>query len=306
MPDLSIVIVSYNTRDLLRDCLASIPGSCGPLSYETFVVDNASSDSSADMVEKEFPAAKLIRNHTNAGFAAANNQALRQATGRYVLLLNPDTVAHPEALHRLAAFMEANPRAGFCGPRLRNFDGTNQMSAGRFHTLLSDALPVLGLAHNPYSRHLVDLHQMHGYEGNFRVDWLTGACLMVRAELVPSVGLLDEGYFMYFEEVDWCRRMVAAGCEGWYVGAAEVTHLIGQSIGLVVEARAFWGHNPRYYIASYRRYMRSYYGYLGMLIASASQVLAYLVVWGRNQWPFPGRNRYKAKRALFSIYHLLT
>ena len=199
MIDASIIIVSYNTRGLLQDCLVSVPSGCTGLSTETFVVDNASSDGSAEMVGTEFPSVRLLCNVGNRGFAFANNLALRQASGRYVVLLNPDTTLQTNALTELVRFMDDTPAAGYCGPRLLNDDGSHQPSARRFPTVLSAAFSLLGLARRyPRSRHALDLHALHGHRVRFRADWMTGACLMVRSEVLRQVGLLDEGYFLYF------------------------------------------------------------------------------------------------------------
>ena len=297
--------MSFNTSDLLRQCLASLGNGCEGLSVAVVVVDNASSDGSADMVASEFPQVRLLRNQQNIGFAAANNQALRLAESRYVVLLNPDTVVRPQALAKLVHFMDATPAAGYCGPRLLNDDGTHQRSANRFHTLLSDTLPLLGWARDPRSRHTVDLHMLHGENDTFRADWLVGACLLVRAEALRAVGLLDEKYFLYFEEVDWCRRMARAGWDGWYVGSSEVVHLGCQSVVYTENARPFWGHDPRHHAKSYRRYMRQYHGWAGMIAACLLQAVAYTLVWIRNSRLFRDRSRQKAQNAILALRYLL-
>ena len=305
LTDLLIVIVSYNTRDLLRECLASLDRGCEGLSVSVAVVDNASLDGSADMVASEFPQVRLVRNQQNIGFAAANNLVLRMAQSRYVVLLNPDTVVQPQALTKLVGFMDDTPAAGYCGPRLLNADGTHQRSANRFHTLLSDTLPLLGWARDPRSRHTVDLHILHGETNTFRADWLVGACLLIRAEAMRAVGILDETYFLYFEEVDWCRRMARAGWEGWYVGSSQVMHLGCQSVSYATDARPFWGHDPHHHVRSFRRYMRKYHGWVGMALACLLQAVAYAFVWIRNSWAFLGGSPQKARNAALALRHLL-
>jgi GT2 family glycosyltransferase len=305
--DLSTIVVSFNTRDLLRDCLASVQAGAKGLQAELLVVDNASSDGSAEMVAREFPEVHLMCNASNLGFAAACNIALGKASGRCVVLLNPDTVVSPGALTELVNFLNARPRAGYCGPRLLNRDGSHQPSAFRFPTIFSPVLPLLGWADRfPASRHTSDLHVYHGNRQDFRCDRLCGACLMVKGETIRQVGLLDEGFFMYFEETDWCRRMAHAGWDGWYVASAEVIHLGGQSTTEEGQTGLFHGYPPRQWIRSYRRYARRYHGLLGWLASEAIQIAAYALIWLRNTWPFPARTPNKARNAASAIRHLLS
>ena len=305
MIDASIIIVSYNTRGLLQDCLVSVPSGCTGLSTETFVVDNASSDGSAEMVGTEFPSVRLLCNVGNRGFAFANNLALRQASGRYVVLLNPDTTLQTNALTELVRFMDDTPAAGYCGPRLLNDNGSHQPSARRFPTVLSAAFSLLGLAHRyPGSRHALNLHALHGHRARFRADWMTGACLMVRSELLRRVGLLDEGYFLYFEETDWCRRMSSAGWEGWYVPSAEVIHLGGQSVVHASEVRPFSGDHPLYWVNSSSRYMRRHHGMAGMTLSRTMQIALYSLIWLRHCWRHSVESRGKARCAAAAVRHL--
>jgi N-acetylglucosaminyl-diphospho-decaprenol L-rhamnosyltransferase len=226
--DLSIVIVNWNTRDLLAGCVQSVVSSQSSvtdncqLTTETFVVDNASTDGSAAIVRERFPWVRLVENTENTGFARANNQGLAQAQGRYVLLLNPDTEVHPGALEALVAFMDAQPRAGACGARLLNADGSLQpachpmLTPGREFWRLLFLERLRPRATYPMSRW--DTITPH------RVEVIKGACLLVRRAALDQVGVLDDSYFMYTEEVDLCYRLAAAGRELWYVPAAVVTH----------------------------------------------------------------------------------
>lgn len=231
MTDLSIVVVGWNSAAYLRGCLSSIPAAAGRLSHEIFVVDNASGDGSADLVRAGFPSVRLIANPSNRGFAAANNQALRLASGRYALLLNPDTVAHPGALERLAAFMDASPDVGACGPLLLNEDGSVQHAARRFPTFgfalaSGTVLGRLGLFRSAYDR-----VKMRGesFDAPMEVDQPSGAALFIRKSVLDRVGLLDEGYFIFFEEVDLCRRIRDAGFRIALRPEARVTHYGGRS-----------------------------------------------------------------------------
>ncbi|MFQ5590082.1 MAG: glycosyltransferase family 2 protein [Phycisphaerae bacterium] len=307
MIDASIVIVSYNTRELLRDCLIALGPACTSLSAEIFVVDNASGDGSADMVQREFPAALLIRNEHNCGFASANNAAIDRASGRYVVLLNPDTKAAPGAITEMVRFMDENPSVGYCGPRLANADGTHQPSARRFPTVLSAAYCMLGLSRRfPNSRHTLDLHLSNGDRRDFRADWLCGACLMVRKDCIRQVGTLDEGFFMYFEETDWCRRIATARWQGRYLASPEVVHFGGQSICEVDGVAPFSGDHPAHWTRSRRRYMRRYYGVAGVIISDAVQIILYSLIWLRHRWRPSDSSRAKARTAAAAVRYFFT
>ncbi len=236
MLDLSVIVVSYNTKDLLRECLAAAflslarPTPDGrELTSELWVVDNASPDGSADMVRAEFPSARLIANQENRGFAAANNQAMAHAQGRYFLLLNPDTVALEDAMPRLAAFMDECPAAGVAGGQLLNSDGSRQQSAFRFPTLRQTFLDFFPINHRLVDSRLNGRYPRSWFGRPFQVDHPLGACLIARREAVDQIGLLDEQFFMYCEEIDWCIRMKLAGWQVWYTPAARIIHYIGQS-----------------------------------------------------------------------------
>ncbi|RME78892.1 MAG: glycosyltransferase family 2 protein [Chloroflexi bacterium] len=225
--NLSIIIVSWNTVDLLRRCLASVYADLPPAEMEVLVVDNASTDGSPEMVRAEFPQVTLLVNRQNVGFAAANNQAIRQSQGRYVLLLNPDTEVKPGALSTLLHFMDAHPEAGGCGPRLLNPDGSLQTSCYPAPTLARELWRLLHLDRvRPYG-----VYRMDDWPQNVprEVDVLLGACLLVRREAFQQVGLLSEDYFIYSEEVDLCYRLRQAGWSLVWVPQAQVVHFGGQS-----------------------------------------------------------------------------
>ncbi len=226
--DLSISIVSWNTRDVLNQCLASVYDTMDGLDFEVIVVDNASTDGSADMVRAKYPQAKVIANTKNIGFAAANNQALEIAGGRYFLLLNPDTICNPGALAKLVEFMDNHPRCGAVGPMVLNVDGSLQYSWAKFPTFWNEirgkldrrieGVPVVPA--NPSEVRAL---------GAFRVDWVGGCCLMARRDAIEQVGPMDESLFMYCEETDWCKRLSDMGWEVWVEPSAEIVHLGGQS-----------------------------------------------------------------------------
>jgi GT2 family glycosyltransferase len=234
--DLSIVVVSWNTRDLLAQCLASVlaDGRDARRSQdgrnptaEVIVVDNQSSDGSAAMVRQRFPRARLIENTQNVGFARANNQVFPLCSGRYVLLLNPDTDVHPGALSELVRFMDAHPRAGGAGARLVNADGTLQPSCHPAPTLARELWRLFHLdALMPLARYRMERWDV---EAPRQVDVTQGACLILRRAALDNVGVLDEDYFIYSEEVDLCYRLRHQGWRIWWVPRAIVTHYGGQS-----------------------------------------------------------------------------
>lgn len=226
--DLSIVVVNWNTRELLAQCLRSIPATVGELSREVIVVDNGSADGSPEMVCERFPQVRLIKNRENVGFVRANNQAIRASQGRYILLLNSDTVALSEALSQMVHFMDCHPDAGAVGPKLINPDGSFQASYADFPTLLKESLQAFGVARWLYGPYYPSPSPRSGEQAR-PVDWVAGACLMVRRQVVETVGLLDEGYWMYSEETDWCYRIHQAGWKIYYLPEIEIVHFGGAS-----------------------------------------------------------------------------
>lgn len=218
--DVSVVVVSYNTCDLLSSCLASVPAS---ERIELIVVDNDSSDGSRAMVRAQYPRARLIENQTNVGFVVAANQGIQASRGRYVLLLNSDAVLIGDALATMLEFADMSPRAAIVGARIENPDGTFQASHARFPTLSVELLILTGLGRWIYG----PWYPSHGPD-DFRapaaVDYVCGACLLARRAAIDEVGLLDQSYFMYSEEVDWCYEMKRAGWQVWYQPHAAVSH----------------------------------------------------------------------------------
>lgn len=227
-PDVSIIILNWNTRELLAGCLTSLHDTISGLIYDVWVVDNASSDGSVEMVRDAFPAVHLVANATNVGFARANNQAIAASQGRYVLLLNSDAVATPGAIQSLVGLADAQPRAGIVGARLINPDGSFQASHTPFPTLLQEFLILTGLGRLSRGRWYPS-RGPEEHKGPQEVDYVEGACMLARHQAVEDVGGLDEGYFMYAEEVDWCYAMQQAGWQVWYQPQAQIIHLGGGS-----------------------------------------------------------------------------
>ncbi len=235
MTELGIVIVNYNTRDLLRECLRSVYASRCVGNLDVCVVDNASTDGSAEMVRAEFPQAPVIANPHNSGYAAANNLALRECKARYVLLLNPDTLLPPDALAQAIAFLEAHPNAGVVGPKLVRPDGSLDLACRRsFPTPEISFYRLIGLSllfpqtrrFGRYNLTYLDPDQ------SAEVDSVVGAFMLVRGAIVQQVGLLDEQFFMYAEDLDWCKRIKEAinpqtgqHWQVWYYPTITVVHV---------------------------------------------------------------------------------
>ena len=230
-PDVSIVIVSFNTRDVLRECLTSVVRECSGLHAEILVVDNASSDASSQMVQSEFPQATLIRSEVNLGFGAANNVALDRARGRYFVLLNSDAFFVPGSLKLAIKHMDDAPGVALGGCKLIGRDGSWQPSSRCFHSVLGDAIVLTGLAARfPKSRFFGRFDRTWADELKpTRVDWVPGAFCIIRPEALAKVGLFDPAFFLYYEEVDLCRRMHQAGLQVWYWPDIKVVHLGGES-----------------------------------------------------------------------------
>jgi N-acetylglucosaminyl-diphospho-decaprenol L-rhamnosyltransferase len=272
MLTLSIVIVNWNTRDLLAQCLTSISRS--PLlpssSVEVFVVDNASSDGSAQMVAEHFHWVRLIQNNENMGFAQANNQAIGLANGRYILLLNSDTEVHPGAFDTLIGFMEETPQAGAIGAYLLNGDGTLQAAC---HPMLTPWREFLRLLFLDRVFHVATYGA--GWwktEEPRQTEVIKGACLMLRHTALDQVGLLDGSYFMYTEEVDLCYRLAQAGWQIWWVPAAKVTHFGEASSRQVAQTM---------YVQLYRSKIQFYRKYGGERHADLFKRLLRVAYWPR-------------------------
>ncbi|MBN1964527.1 MAG: glycosyltransferase family 2 protein [Anaerolineae bacterium] len=266
--DLSILIVSWNVSDLLAACLDSIAaapvvrvspggqesGESGPRT-EVIVVDSASTDGSAAMVGERFPWVTLLAQEGNIGFTRGNNVGLEAAQGRYVLLLNPDTVVHGDALNVLVDYLDAHPLVGIAGPRVLNSDGTTQSTRRRFPTALTAIFESTWLqGYAP--RRVLDRFYVTDQpdDGTFEVDWVQGCALMARRAVYEQIGPLDPGYVMFSEELDWCKRAKEAGWRVAYVGGARITHHGGKSTEQVQ------AHKHIYFQQSKLRYFRKHHG----------------------------------------------
>jgi len=228
--DLSIIIINWNTRDITRDCLRSIFDNLGSLETEVFLVDNASTDGSSDLVAAEFPQTCLIRNSQNRGFAAANNQAIRLSKGRHLLLLNSDTLVLDDVLRACARYIDSRADVGVLGCRVLNPDRTMQTTCFQFPTLVNLVLKTTGIFRLHWPQ-FVGREHFRGWQRDSErdVDVVTGCFMMVRRAALEEVGLLDESFFFFGEETDWCKRFKDAGWAVRFAPVGEIIHYGGAS-----------------------------------------------------------------------------
>jgi GT2 family glycosyltransferase len=229
--DISVVIVGWNAEHYLELCLESLAKAPPRRSMEVFVVDNASTDGSVEMIEAKFPWVKLIKSSENLGFSRGNNVAIRQCQGRYVALVNPDVIVFPGCLDALADFLDQNPNAGNVGPRVLNPDMSMQSTCRRFPTLWNNFCSATGLsARFKNSRFFAGEHMFYfPHDRTLAVDVLVGCFSMIRREAFDAVGLLDEGLFMYGDDVDWCRRARNAGWQMVFHPGGQAIHDRGKT-----------------------------------------------------------------------------
>lgn len=253
--DVSVIIVNWNTVDILRDCLRSVFSETTGISFEVIVVDNASSDGSVEMIRQEFGQVILIANTENRGFAAANNQGMAIANGRYVLLLNSDTVVLDGAIQKTLAYAEQCPDTAVVGCRILNPDRSLQNSCFMFPSLLNGFL---------FSTFLYQLFPRSRFFGREQMTWwarddarevdvVTGCYMLVRRQAIEDVGVMDDGFFMYAEETDWCYRFKSKGWKNRFTPDAEIIHLGGASAPKLSARRAQITN------ASFVRYMRKHW-----------------------------------------------
>lgn len=224
--DISIIILNYKTRGLVRQCLKGIDIARPNLEYEIIVVDNDSGDGTAEMVSQSFPQVKFVKSPANVGFAAGNNFGIRKARGRYIMILNPDITITPGSLEKMLSYMETNMAVGLVAPQLLNPDKTIQNSCYHFPSLGVPIYRRTPLGKTERGRRILKWYLMNDWNHNEtrEVDWCLGACLMARRSAIEQVGFLDQRYFMYFEDADWCRRFWQAGFKVVYLPEAKMVH----------------------------------------------------------------------------------
>lgn len=231
-PEISVVIVNYRKGELLHDCVESVFATAKDLRVEVIVVDNASGDGTAESLPRDLSRLRLIANRDNVGFARATNQGMATASGDLLLWLNPDTVVREGALAELRGFMRGHQDAGAVGPKMVGPDGSTQYSCRAFPSFAAALFARYSLAtqlwpSNPFSRRYLLSDWAH--DTVRKVDWISGACLMTSRDVIRQVGGLDEGFFLFNEDVDWCRRLKTAGWSVYYEPHAVVVHHIGAS-----------------------------------------------------------------------------
>lgn len=261
---LSICIVTYQARDYLKACLESVCANPPQGEYEVIIVDNHSTDGTLAMLAQGFPGICLLENETNQGYAAPMNQALRQAKGRYLLQLNPDTLIHPLAFARMIDFMESHPEVGICGPKVLNTDGSLQMPCRRgesrpwavisYFLRLSRLFPRSQFF-GGYLLNYLDEDEVHEVAG------VSGSCMLLRRQVLEQVGYLDERFFAYQEDADYCFRARKAGWKVYYAPTAQVTHYGGQGGSRVQPFRSIFEWHRSYWLY-YRKNLAADYFFL--------------------------------------------
>lgn len=276
MPDVSIIIVNWNVRDLLRRCLRSVFEYTQGVSYEVFVVDNDSKDDSVEMIRREFPKVDLIDNDENLGFARANNQAISRTVGDYVLLLNPDAELVDDGISNLVAAARKHPEAGVVGGKILNPDRTVQESVRRFPTLCSQALimlkihnffPLIGCLRRYFARDFDPSCEQ-------AVDQVMGSFFLIPRRAIEIVGVLDERFFIWFEEVDYCRRVQRAGMKILYTPEAQIIHHGGESF-----AQVFALKKQKMFNDSLAKYMRKHRGRAAWAAIQALRPASVFLAW---------------------------
>ncbi|MBI4133081.1 glycosyltransferase family 2 protein [Candidatus Uhrbacteria bacterium] len=259
--DLSIILLNYKSRGLLRQCLRGILRAPPHATYEIIVVDNASGDGTPAMVAREFPDVRCIASSVNTGFGPGNNIGIRASRGRYVLVMNPDVVVLGDALEELVSYMDLHPDIGICGPQLVNPDGSIQYSCYRFPTPMIPMYRRTPLGNFAFARRAVGDYLMRDWDhrDEREVDWLLGACIVLRRSMLDAIGLFDEQFFLYFEDTDLCRRAWEAGHRVVYNPSVHLVHYHKrESAGSFMQI--FTNKVTRVHIASGIKYFQKYWG----------------------------------------------
>lgn len=288
--DISVIIVNWNTKDLLAQCLKSVYETIRRLTFEIIVVDNASNDGSVTMLKAEFPAVVVVENTVNRGFGPANNQALRIMRGRYALLLNSDTILTENAVNELFSFLESHSDAAMACGQLLNGEGGKQNSIAAFPSFLTI------LTNTPLLEYLFPKRfpsKRYAYNRPVEIDSGIGACLLVSKLAIDRVGMFDERYFFFFEETDWARQMRSAGWKIFHVPTALIYHFQGQSIGRDIRSRIEfyrsryqffrkWESRPYFVVISVAIVMRLF---VNWFLTSAVNILTLSLQKGlRDKW----------------------
>lgn len=261
-PAVSVVIVNYFTGLLTKACIQSVRRSDPAINYEIYVVDNASKDDSREILTSEIENIKVHLSEKNDGYAKAVNIGLKETSGEYIILLNPDIIVLKEAVSELVKFMDENPRAGVASGQLINPNGTPQESAFRFYTPMTILYRRTFFKHLPWAKKHLDRIFMR--ETDFskaqQVDWVLGACMCIRRSALQEVGLMDERYFLYFEDMDWCRRFWEKKWQVWYTPRARFAHYHKRESAQEQGVFALFNPVARIHISSGIKYFLKYRG----------------------------------------------
>jgi len=316
--DLTIALVSYNTRNLLKGCLSSVYGKTAGLEFEVIVVDNASTDGTLEMLKREFSQVKIIGNRENQGFAGANNQAIEQSKGRYLLLLNPDTLFKSGSLHKMITFMDDNSEVGALGCKILYPDGRIQPSNDNFPGLFTELFRMVQLKRlipDPKMRAKIGRkwgkmlgRTLGGYLNLYwdterirEVDWITGAFFLIRRKAIQDVGLLDENFFMYYEDADWCYRMRQRGWKIFYFPFFEIVHYVGESDGKFSPHTFIEQHKSMHYFFKKHRGKKALF--MLRLIVSGGLTLRWVGV--VIIYPFQRERRHELKKRSFAYLKVI-
>jgi len=281
--DVSVAIVSYNVAELVCEAIASVKRETA-CHFEIIVVDNGSSDDTVPRIRSLHPDVTIIENGRNAGFAAANNQAFRTAAGRFLFMLNPDTIVLDGAIDRLVRFMDTSADIGACGPKVLNPDRSLQHSCHHFPSLTLRMFEYLQLRRLfPWNRFFGREHMTYwDYDEIKDVDWVTGCALMIRREVLEQVGLLDENYFMYAEESDLCFQLREAGWRTTFYPAASIVHHGGQSVLRQKDKKATEKTITSYLFSTRYYFFQKNYGNVSCLVLKTLDFLYYIVIYAKN------------------------
>lgn len=259
---LSIILLNYKSQGHLRQSLRALRSQPIRHNLEVIVVDNGSHDQSAAVVSREYPAATFIGLPHNIGYSAGNNVGLRRATGEYIVILNPDVAVVPSALEELVAYLEQHPQVGIAAPRLINPDGSTQLSGALFPSFLIPLWRRSSFGKFPGARSQIRKYFIAGWDRTTSrpVGWALGACLVIRRKAFDQVGLLDERYFLYYDDVDYCRRFWEQGWEVHYVASAEMVHYLSRTSAVNPGLSGILSYATRLHIRSWLAYTKKYRG----------------------------------------------
>ena len=297
--DVSLIIVSYNTADLLDNCLCSIfKQTC--CEFEVIVVDNASIDESVHMIKTKYPEVTVIANENNVGFAKANNQAFEITRGRHVLVLNPDTEIIGNAIEVMSIYMDKNPDVAALGVQIMNPDGERQYSCHHFPTLWNHIINYSQLRCWFPKTTWAGMTDMTywDYDEIREVDWISGSCMMIRTQALNQIGYLDETFFMYKEEVDWCYRAKKKGWKIVFTPEAKIIHYHGMSSISIKESKKISNNISEYYFFSQYYYFQKHYGKIYALAIRGVDLLYGLFFYA---WNIPRKSEKRRIKRLNSF-----